>query len=141
MNYTWIFSFYVFYLHIHSLHVWVSLCPFVFNKHQNSGTNRAQSLCGTSHDPRELLYMRRIKKNCLQTFLSSKNFKNSQKNIINSRTFLNWCLLFTKRRCPQITPQFKVEIVWLKSLVMWKELSFSYKLWFSNTYIFATWWY
>ena len=33
--------------------VCLSVCPFVSNKRQNGWTDRAQILCGTSHDPRE----------------------------------------------------------------------------------------
>ena len=33
--------------------VCLGVCPFVSNKRQNGSTDRAQTLSGTSHDPRE----------------------------------------------------------------------------------------
>ena len=41
---------------IYTLLVWVFVCTlFVFNRLQNSWTDRANILCETSHDPREVL--------------------------------------------------------------------------------------
>ena len=53
------------FIHIYTLRV----CPFfvvVSNKRQNGWTDRAQILCGTSHDHREGLWMIKISKICLQ---------------------------------------------------------------------------
>ena len=54
---------------------WVFACLFVSNKHQNDWTNPAQILCATSHDPREGLWMIKIKKLVSNKILFSLNWK------------------------------------------------------------------
>ena len=44
------------------LFVCLGVCLFVSNKRQNGWTDRAQIFCGTSRDPREGLWMIKIKK-------------------------------------------------------------------------------
>ena len=48
---------------------WVSVYLFVSNKRQNGSTNQANIFCGTSHDPREGLWMLKGTKNgCSKVF-------------------------------------------------------------------------
>ena len=89
-------------------------CLFVSNKRQNSCNDRAHILCcGTSrsHDPREGLWMLKIKKLCIQKFLGfCKILKIDTIILLNPRTFFFvFVLLCTKRRCAKIEPQSKVE--------------------------------
>ena len=44
------------YLYIYFACLCLSVCPFVSNKRQTGGTDRAQIFCGPSHDPREGLW-------------------------------------------------------------------------------------
>ena len=83
---------------------------FVSNKSQNGWTDRAQILCGTSRDHREVYEWLKLKKIVFRSFLVLKNFENARKKFMK---FANFFIIFfycTKRRCSQITPQFKVEI-------------------------------
>ena len=55
--------------------LWLSVC-FLFvskKKRQNGWTFRANIACGTSHDPREGLWMMKISKICLQQLWFQKN--------------------------------------------------------------------
>ena len=54
----------------------LSVCPFVSNKRRNGWTDRAQIFCGTSHDPREGLWMIKFSKICLHQNLIFENFEN-----------------------------------------------------------------
>ena len=56
------------YLFVCFLFVLVFVCLFVSNKRQNGWTDRAQILCRTSRDPREGLWMIKIKKSCVLKF-------------------------------------------------------------------------
>ena len=59
------------------LFVCLSVCLFVSNKRQNGWTDRAQIFCGTSHDPREGLWMIKFLKICLHQnsiFENPRNF-------------------------------------------------------------------
>ena len=65
----------IFYLYIYF--ACLSVCPFVSNKRQNGGTDRAKILCGTSHDPREGLWMLEITKFVHKSFWFLFNFENA----------------------------------------------------------------
>ena len=66
----------------------LSVCLYVSYKRQNGWIDRAQILCGTSHDPREGLRMLRVTKSCIPKLLifvksekmREKIFENPQKN-------------------------------------------------------------
>ena len=84
---------------------------FESNKRQNGWTDRAQILCGTSHDPREGLWMLRITKTCIQTLLIFVKFKTARKNIWNIRELSFVIVLYcTTIRCSHKEPQLKVKI-------------------------------
>ena len=71
--------------------VCLSVCPFVSNKRQNGWTDRAQILCGTSHDPREGFWIIEFS------------------NIFTIFFCMN-STMYTKRRYSEIKPQLKEEI-------------------------------
>ena len=73
------------------------LCLSVFNKRQNSWTDREQNFCYTSHDPR-------ITKSCLQKFLISYNLENPRKKT-NFKSAKNFIIVLSK-----INQQFIFEI-------------------------------
>ena len=60
------------YINLACLSVCLSVCPFVSNKRQNGWTDWAQIFCGTSHDPREGLWIVKIKKIVFKRFLFYK---------------------------------------------------------------------
>ena len=76
--------------------VCLSVCLFVSNKRQNSWTDKAQILCGTSYFPREGLWIIKISKICLhQNSIFIKILKTLKIHEIfwwNPRTF--FCLFY-----------------------------------------------
>ena len=71
----------------------LSVCLFVSNKRQNSWTNQAQILFGTSHDPWEGLWMINISKISLQQNLIVIKFWKSTK-LFDKIYDVCWCLFY-----------------------------------------------
>ena len=71
----------------------LSVCLFVSKKRQNGWTDRAQILCGISHDPREGLRMIQISKVSLQQNSVYIKFWKYTKIFIKSANF--FCFSFT----------------------------------------------
>ena len=69
ISYTKVKCYYIYYLYIYllvCLDVCLFVCLFISNKRQNSCTDPAKKCCGTSHDPREGLWLIKISKSSLQ---------------------------------------------------------------------------
>ena len=62
---------------MYTLFICLSVCLFESNKRQNGYTDWTQILCGTSHDPREGLWMIKIKKIYTQHNSIFSKFKKS----------------------------------------------------------------
>ena len=67
------------------LSVCLSVCPFVSNKRQNGWTDRPHIFCGTSHDPREGLWMIEFSKICLHQNSVFENFENPRNFFLKIR--------------------------------------------------------
>ena len=83
------------YLYIYfacALFVRLGVCLFVSNKHQNGWTDPVQFFCGTSHDPREGLWMIKITKFCFQQNSISNNIF-----LWNTQTFFVFVLQCIQR--------------------------------------------
>ena len=82
---------------------------FVSNIRQNGGTNQTLILCGTSHDPREGLWMLRITKSCLPQFLILRKILKIHKNK-NANQQKKTINVLSNRKCCKIEQQFKIEL-------------------------------
>ena len=79
------------------LSVCLSVCLFVSNKRQNGWTDRAHIFCGTSHDPREGLWMIKFSKICLHQNSIFENFENPQIFFLKIRKIFCFYYLLTRR--------------------------------------------
>ena len=69
------------------------------------------NIMGTSHDPREGLWMPRITKGCIQKLLIFVKFKKCAKKYLKIRELFFVIVLYcTKRRCSEIDQQLKVKV-------------------------------
>ena len=97
-----LFSILLVYIYILCLSGCLSVLVFDFwcvsNKHRNGWTDRAQLLCGTSHDPREGSCIIKISKIGHQQNLFLFNFENPQTFFFKFANFFCFCFsMYTKR--------------------------------------------
>ena len=79
------------------LYINLSVYPFVSNKRQNGWTDRAQIFCGTSHDPRDGLWMVKFSKICLHQNSFFENFENPRNFFLKIRNIFCFYYLLTRR--------------------------------------------
>ena len=75
----------------------VCLSVYVSNKRQNDYTDLTQMLYGTTHDPREGLWMLKITKNFVQKFLIFVKFWKCAKKYFQISKIFCSCLILYKR--------------------------------------------
>ena len=103
--------------YIFCLSVLVFLAMFVSNKRQNGWTDRAQILCGTSHDPREGLWRIKISKLASNKIRFSLNLKNPRNFFIKSANFFSLFYNVYNYKLFTIKIENGLEASWKPSLI------------------------